>query len=289
MFDFQCGVQSLTISSTAEISYEGTSANTRTISWKGDGGVPAPVVSFLPYPGFLYGQLSRISWNVEGVPEGYTACTVGIWLQYTSNAGIKPTYTRSCLLTPDERTEQTFFEHIVDSAEEGHGIYYRVAVALYENGEESVENYVAYTEMDTPAYVCSGSIIYTLAPHNIQCGMILKNRPFTIRWEYPSQATQVRGVEIAYAINGENNWYSLGRVSEPITSYTYTVTQDWDSIAFRVRAYSTRSKYELSYPVYSEWCRVGATNAYVGQNGKAVPAAMVQVGQKTGSAVLYVG
>ncbi|MBO5256682.1 MAG: hypothetical protein J6C42_04175 [Clostridia bacterium] len=289
LFDYQGGVQTLTISSAAGITYQGSSAQTHTISWKGDGSIPAPEITLLPYPGFLKGQLSRVAWEVNGVPEGYTACTVGIWLHHTASADIAPVYTRSCLLSPDERTERTFYEHFVDGAAEGHGIYYRIAVALYEDGEESVGNYAAYTEIETPAYVCSGSIIYTLAPHDLRCGTILKNRPFTFRWEFPTQATQVRGVEIAYAVNGTNSWYSLGRFSEPITAYTYTVTQDWDSIAFRVRSYSTRSKYELSYPLYSEWYRIGATNAYVGQNGKAVPAAMVQVGQKTGGAVLYVG
>jgi len=289
LFDFQDGVQSLTVSAAAGISYEGTSAQTCTFSWKGDGSVPAPVISLLPYPGFLKGQNSRVSWTVDGIPDGYTACTVGIWLHHSLSAEISPVYTRSCLLSPAERTEQTFFEHIIDGAAEGHGIYYRIAVALYENGEELAENYVAYTEIETPAYICSGSIIYTLAPYNIQCGPVLKKRPFTIRWEYPTQATQIGGVEIAYAVNGQSSWNSLGRFTGPITSYTYTVTGDWNRIAFRIRVYSNRSRYELSRPLYSGWYTVDATNAYVGQNGKAVPVTLVQIGQKTAGAVLHIG
>ncbi len=289
LFDFTEGIQSLTISSPAGISYKGTFAQSQTISWKGDGSVSAPVISLLPYPGFLEGQMSRVAWTVDGVPEGYTACTVGIWLYHTASAGMEPVYTRSCLLSPSERTQNTFFEHNVDGAASGHGIYYRIAVALYETGEEDAENYAAYTEIDTPAYICSGSVIYTLAPYNLRCGTILKNRPFTFRWEYPTQATQTAGVEIAYAVNGENTWYSLGQIKGKITSYTYTVAQSWDRIAFRIRAYSTRSKYEVSSWLYSEWYTIGATNVYVGRNGRAIPASMVQVGQKTGSAVLHVG
>lgn len=289
LFNFRDGVQSLTISSPAGISYEGRSAQTHTISWKGDGSVPAPVISLLPYPGFLKGQDSRVSWTVTGVPDGYTAYTVGIWLYHTSNADMEPVYTRSCQLTPDGRTEQTSFTHPVDNADDGHGIYYRIAVALYENGEESAGNYAAYAEIDTPVFVCSGKLIYMLAPYNIQCGTILRNRPFTFRWEFPTQATEVRGVRIAYAVNGQKTWYNLAVIEEPITSYTYTITQDWDSIAFRIQTYSTRSKYEQSNPVYSEWYPIDATNAHVGRNGKAVPAKMIRIGQKSGSAVLYIG
>jgi len=289
LFDFRDGVQSLSVSSPSGISYKGVSAQTHAVSWKGDGSVPAPAIRLLPYAGFLAGQPSRIAWNVTEIPDGYTARTVGIWLYHTASAGSAPVFSRSCLLTPETWTANTFFEHTIDGAVSGYGIYYRIAVALYEKGEEDAERYAAYAEIDTPLYVCSGDSIYTLAPYGIRCGMVLKNRTFTFRWEYPTLATEVGGIEIAYAINGESRWYSLARVTDPITSYTYTVTQDWSSIAFRLRAYSTRSRYELSSGVFSEWIPVNATNAYVGRNGKAVPAAMVQVGQKSGSAVLYVG
>lgn len=289
LFDFRGGVQSLKISSPAGIFYRGTTAQTHTVSWKGNGSIPAPVMSLLPYPGLLKGQMSRISWEVEGVPEGYTACTVGIWMYHTASVGVRPVYTRSCLLSPDERTQTMVFEHFPEDVEYKHGLYYRIGVALYEEGEEDPGNYVAYAEMDTPVYVCSGSLIYTLAPYDFRCGMILKNRPFTFRWNYPTQATQVAGVEIAYAVNGIESWYSLGRFSGAITSYSWTVPKDCHSIAFRVCTYSTRSKYEQSYPLYSEWHTVDATNMYVGRNGRAVPAVMVQVGQKKGRAILYVG
>ena len=289
LFDFLEGIQSLTISSPAGISYKGTSAQTHTISWKGDGSVPAPVISLLAYPGFMEEQNSRISWTVDGVPAGYTACTVGIWLYHTASAGMEPVYTRSCLLSPAERTQNTFYEHTIDGAESGHGIYYRIAVALYETGEEDAGNYAAYTEIDTPVYLCSGSVIYTLAPYHFQCGTILKNRPFTFRWEYPALAEQTAGVEIAYAVNGENVWYSLGQIKGKVTSYTYTVTQSCTSIAFRLRSYSKRSKYEVSSYLYSDWYTIGAANVYVGRNGRTVPASMIQIGQKTGSAVLHVG
>jgi len=110
IFEFREGIQSLNISSQAGISYKGTSAGSHTLVWKGDGSVPAPVISLLPYPGFLEGQHSRISWTVDGVPEGYTACTVGIWLYHTASAGMAPVYTRSCLLSPAGRTQNTSFE-----------------------------------------------------------------------------------------------------------------------------------------------------------------------------------
>ena len=289
LFSFREGVQSLTVSSAAGISYEGRSAQTHTITWKGDDSVPAPVISLLPYPGFLKGQNSRVSWTVDGIPEGYTAYTVGVWLHYTTNADMEPVYTRSCLLTPDGRTEQMSFSHSMEDADDGHGIYYRIAVALYETGEESSGNYAAYAEIETPVFVCSGSLIYTLSPYHIQCGIILKNRPFTLQWKFPTQATEVRGVRITYAVNGQRTWYSLAVIEKPITSYTYTVTQDWDSIAFCIQTYSTRSKYERSNPVYSEWYTIDAANACVGRNGKAVPAKMIQIGQKSGSAVLHIG
>lgn len=289
MFVFREGIQSLKISSQARVSYKGTSEWSHTFAWKGDGSVPAPVISLLPYPGFLEGQNSRISWAAAGVPEGYTACTVGIWLYHTASAEMEPVYTRNCLLSPSERTQDMFFEHTVGGAEAGHGIYYRIAVALYETEEEDAENYTAYAEMDTPVYICSGSVINTLAPYHFQCGTILKNRPFTLRWEYPTLAEQTAGVEIAYAVNGENLWYSLGQIKGKVTSYTYTAEQNWTSIAFRIRSYSTRSKYEVSLYLYSDWYTIGATNVYVGRNGRAVPASMIQIGQKTGSAVLHVG
>ena len=287
LFDRCGGVQEIQMTSSAGIVYRDIPAETHTIRWSGDGSVPAPTVTVLPYPGLMRGKTSKISWAITGVPEGYTAYTVGIWYYYAPEVQIDPVYTRYSLLS--ERFETCVWEHRISNLDIGQVLYYRIAVAFYRNAGDAEEDYVAYAEIDSPAYVCSGSLIYTLAPYHLQCGSILKNRPILLQWEFPSLATEVGGIDIDYAVNGSSTWNSLYSAAGVHTSYPYTVTKNWKTIAFRVRSYSTRSKYEMSECIYTGWLPIGASNAYIGRQGTPVPASMLQIGTKTGPAMLHVG
>ena len=287
LFDSVDGVQSIRLSSSAGITYRGTTAENLTISWKGDGSVPAPAVSVSSCSGFVIDNPVTLSWRIEGVPEGYTAYTVGLWLYYATSSGTEPNYVRSSLLT--ERTRETEFSHTFNGAAKDHVIRYRIAVALYKNAADAVDDYVAYTETDSSSYVYADEGLYRIPPCNLQYGNIMKKRKFTITWDFPELATEVGGVYLDYAVNGEKNWNTIYSSTTPVKSYTCTITKNWTSIAFRIHAYSTRSRYEQSPYQYGQWVPIGTSNLFVGRNGKPVPASMIQIGQKTGSIVLQNG
>ncbi|MGN1346539.1 MAG: hypothetical protein ACI4V1_07115, partial [Eubacteriales bacterium] len=173
-------VKSLTLSSASTLTYEGTSSTSLTISWKGDGSVAAPALSIASYSGLMIGQASRIVWQFDDVPEGYFVRTVGLWFHYAESTGRAPSYTRTAIFT--EKRLDTVYEHTVADLETNNVIFYRIAAAVYESDADALNDYVAYTEIDSSPYVCSGDSVYTLAPVNLRYRPV-RNVPFTIRWE----------------------------------------------------------------------------------------------------------
>lgn len=288
LFDFMRDVREVQLSAST-VSYDGVSASSRTFAWKGDGTVAAPNLSISYYSGLMLGLASRIEWEISGVPDGYTASTVGVWFYYAAATKAVPEYTRTAVVS--QRTSQTAFEHTISELASKNVVFYRIAVALYENAGDAAEDYVAYAEIDSPSYVCTGETIYTLAPCNLHYpSIITKGRTFTISWELLDAATGTAGVELQYSYNERNVWYDVCTLTDPsITSYPYTVTSDWTSVAFRICSYSTRSKYETSNYSYGKWSKIGGSNVYVGRDGAPVPASAVQVGAAAASAVLSVG
>lgn len=282
-------VKTVTISSSAEILYEGTAASSCDISWKGDGTAAAPELAVSGYSGLLIGKSSRIEWAVDGVPEGYRAYTIGVWCHYASGAQIAPDYTRSCVL--DRKTADFAFEHTVSGLELKNVVFYRIAVGLYpEDGADAAgrDDYVLYTEIDSPAYVCSGDAIYTLAPYELRYSGLKKNRVVNVTWKILAAAAETKGFQLEYTYDAET-WNELFRNTCASNSYSFTVPEGETKIAFRIRSYSTRSKYELSEYVYGPWLEVSRSNVYVGHNGSVVPAAEIHIGSRAADAVLNVG
>lgn len=292
MFDYSADVRKLTLAASA-VSYRGTSAESCTITWKGDGTIAAPEVEISYFSGLMYGSASRIEWTADGgsIPDGYTVNTVGVWFHYAEASKVAPDYTRTAVVSG--RTSVMAFEHTISPLEANNVVFYRIAVALYENPGDADEDYVAYAEIDSPAYVCSGDDVYTLAPHSLRYpSTVAKGRAFTIRWELLDAATSTAGLELQYSYNGRNVWYDVCTLTDvSLRSYSYTVAADstWTSVAFRIRSYSTRSKYETSNYSYGKWSAVGGSNIYVGRDGTPVPASAVQVGTSAASAAVSVG
>ncbi len=290
VFAHRESVKSLTLSSADLISYNGVSSASCAISWKGDGTVPVPELKISYYSGLLSGQSSHIEWQADGVPEGYTAYTLGMWLCFASSNGLDPTYTRSTLV--DAKTVDRAFTHTISGLEEKNQVFYRIAVGLYEAASAENagrEEYAAYAEIDSPVYVCSGDAIDTLAPCNLRYSGVQKNRAFTVTWDLLPTAIETGGFRIQYTYNGGTSWNTIYQGAIASNSYSFTVTQDWPGIAFRICSYSEQSKYRTSAYVYGKWVEIGVSNVYVGHNGNIVPAAAVQVGSKHADAVLHVG
>lgn len=283
------GVKSVTLSSAAAIVCRGASSSSLTVSWKGDGTVAAPELAVSDYSGLLTGQSSRIEWTVNGVPEGYRAYTIGIWYHFAPATKSNPAYTRSCVM--DGKTSQTAFEHTIAELTDQNVVFYRIAVGLYpEDTAETAgrDDYVLYLEMDSPAYVCSGSSVYTIAPVNLRYSGVRKNRTVTLTWDTLSVATATEGFQIECRYDNAA-WELLYWGTLSSNSYYHTITGDPETVTFRIRSYSNRSKHELSAYLYGPQVEVGRSNVYVGHGGTVVPAAEVYIGSVRTDAVLNVG
>lgn len=282
-------LKTVTVSCDAGIVSGGVSSDSVDISWKGDGSVAAPVIRVASYSGLVQDCPARIEWEVDGVPKGYRAYTIGMWLCYSKKAQIAPEYTRSCL--SDQKTTALAYEHSIEGLAEKHTLVYRIAVGLYpEDTAETAarDDYVLYLELDSPAYVCSGNDLFSLAPHSIRCSGIQKNRVVVVKWETLAAAVYTEGYNLDYSYNG-SDWTNLFWDECESKSYPFTVPEDRTKVAFRVKAYSNRSKYEQSAYIYSSWLEIGKSNVYVGHGGHVVPAAEIYIGSRTAAASLNVG
>lgn len=211
-----------------------------------------PTVTITSFSGLMYGTSQTVEWSIENVPAGYTAYTIGMWYYYAEASEVAPDYTENVIWENEKRTD-TSYTHTIDSLETNNVIYYKIAVALYKSADDAVEDYVAYTELESPEYVCSGDDAYTLAPYNTRC--TVTDGVATIEWNLLSAAIYTAGISIQYSYNERNVWYDIATLTDTsVTSYQYDISgQTWTSVAFRVRTYSTRSKYETSNYDYSEW------------------------------------
>lgn len=282
LFPYADNVRQITLSASS-ISYHGTTASSVTIPWQGNGTVAPPKLAISSFSGLLIGQPARVEWTVSDVPAGYTASNVGIWMYFASENKMLPTYQRSVLVSG--KSEITAFEHTPSLAEKN-VLYYRIAVGVYPSTGGGAEDYVAYAEIDTPAYICSGSSLYTLAACNVRYpSVVAKGCPITIRWDLLAAATHTGRVILQYSYNQRNAWYDICTLSDmSIRSWQYTITQDWTTIGFRVTATSTRNLYERALPAYGgKWAEIGKSNIYVGRNGVPVLASLVQVGSSSDS------
>lgn len=282
-------LRSVTISSAAEIVCGGTSSASLTVSWKGDGTVAVPELAISYYSGLLTGQSSRIEWTVNGVPEGYRACTIGVWYHIAPTTQINPAYTRSCVV--DAKTSQNAFEHTIAGLADQNVVFYRIAVGLYpEDTAETAgrDDYVLYLETDSPAYVCSGDSAYTIAPVNFRYSGIRKNRTVTLTWETLAAATLTGGFRIECKYDNDT-WTVLYWGALSSNSYQHTITGNPKNVAFRIRSFSTRNKYEQSAYLYGPWMEVGKSNVYVGYGGNVAPASGIYIGSEGTGAVLSVG
>ncbi len=283
LFPYSENIRQVTLSA-ASVSYHGTTSSSVTIPWKGNGTVPPPTLAISYASGVIIDQPARVEWTVSDVPAGYTASTVGVWMYFAAGNGMFPAYNRSVLVSG--KSDITAYEHTPTLAEQN-VLYYRIAVGVYASREDATEDYVAYAEIDTPAYICSGTTLYTLSACNVRYpSAVAKGCPITIRWELLPTATKTGKVLLQYSYNQRNIWYDICTISDlSIRSYQYTVTQDWTSIGFRVIAVSTRNSYERGLPAYGgKWAEIGKSNVYVGRDGVPVLASLVQVGSASDGA-----
>ncbi len=290
-FEFSPDVRQLTLSAVS-VAYRGTTAASRTISWKGDGTVEAPTVSVASFSGLRIGQPCRFAWAIDHIPTGYVARTVGLWRYFAPENEMNPAYIRTQAFSG--KSTMTAYEHTISDLAEGNLMYYKLAVALYASAAEDAEDFVAYTELDTPSYLCSGEEIATLAPCNLRYpSSVARGRPITIRWELLAAATSTASVTVQYSYNGRTGvWYDVCTIDDKrVTSTTFTVTDaSWTNVAFRIYATSTRSKFEKSGYCYGEnWSQIGASNVYVGRGGIPVHASAVQIGAGNVSDGAYSG
>lgn len=283
------GQKSLMLSSAAEIVYGGTASSSLTVSWKGDGSLAPPALGISYASGLRLDHSSRIEWNVDGVPEGYLACTLGVWMYRTLRMALEADYTRSCLI--DRKCMDSGLEHSISDLEKRQAVYYRIAVGLYRaDGAEYAgrDDYELYLEIETPVYVCSGSDVYTLAPHDFRCSGVLRNRVVNLTWKVLPDAVETGGFRVDYTY-ATGNWTQLFWSACPSNSYSFSVPEGITKIAFRILSYSTRSRNEQSEYLYGPWLEIGQSNVYVGYGGSIVPASEIRVGSGTADLVLNVG
>jgi hypothetical protein len=205
------------------------------------------------------------------------------------NTQIEPNYTRSCLL--DQKSAEFSLEHTLPDLAEKNILFYRIALGLYpvESADSAGrDDYELYLEMDSPAYICSGDVVHTLAPCNFRCSGVRRNRVVNLTWETLSTALYTRGFRLEVTYDG-GTWNRLFFDVCPSKSYSFAIPQEQKRVAFRLCAYSTRSKYENSKDIYTPWVEIGTSNVYVGYHGSAVPASEVHVGSAAASAALSVG
>ncbi len=283
------GQKSLVLSSAAGIVYGGTASSSITISWKGDGSLPVPSLEISYASGLLVNHGAGIRWQVDGVPEGYLAYTLGVWMYHAPRTGIAPAYTRSCLI--DRKSTDFALEHTISGLAEKNCVFYRIAVGLYRaNGADFAgrDDYELYLETDSPVYVCSGDSVYTIAPYDLRYSGIRRNRVVNVSWKVLPAAVQTEGFRLEYTYDN-STWYMLFWNTCPSNSYSFTLPEGKTKIAFRMFSYSTRSKYEQSEYLYGPWLEAGRSNVYVGHNGSVVPAAEVHIGSAAANAALNVG
>ena len=281
--------KSITLSSPSAIVYDGKSAVPLTVSWKGDGTLAVPSARISYASGLLIGSLAQIRWAVDGVPEGYAVRTLGVWMYRAPKTQIEPNYTRSCLL--DRKNAEFSLEHHLSDLEEKNVLFYRIALGLYpvESADSAGrDDYDLYLETDSPVYVCSGNQVYTLAPCNFRCSGVRRNRVVNLTWETLPTALQTKGFRLDVTYDG-GTWYRLFWDVCASKSYSYAIPQGQRKVAFRLCAYSNRSKYEISSDIYTPWVETGTSNVYVGYHGSVVPAAEVHIGSAAASAALSVG
>ena len=281
--------KSITLSSPSAVVYDGMAFAPLTVSWNGDGTLAVPSARISYASGLLIGSLLQLRWEADGVPEGYAVRTLGIWMYCAPKAQIEPKYTRSCLL--DRKSANFSLEHTIDDLEEKNVLFYRIALGLYPAGSADFagrDGYELYFEIDSPAYVCSGQQVYTLAPCNFRCSGVRRNRVVNLTWETLPTALHTEGFRMDVTYDG-STWYRLFLDKCPSMSYSFAIPQGQKKAAFRLCAYSSRSKYETSGDIYTPWITIGNSNVYVGYHGSAVPAAEVHVCSAAASAALSVG
>lgn len=283
------GQKSLSLTAAAGFVYGGAPYASVTIAWKGDGSLTGPVLRITSFSGLRLENTSRVAWTADGVPEGYIAYTLGVWMYFAPRSKIVTDYRRSCLI--GQKSTDFSLEHTIDGLEEKNTVFYRIAVGLYRAGSADSagrDDYEYYLEIDTPVHVCSGGDIYTLAPCGLHYALSRRNRVVNITWSTVEAASATKGYRLDYSCDG-SSWTQIFWDSCPSASSSFTVPAGAEKIAFRILSYSDRSKYEQSTLLYGPWLELGQSNVYVGYHGGVVPAAEIHIGSAAANAVLNVG
>ena len=281
--------RSITLSSSSAIVYDGKTSAPLTVSWNGDGTLAVPSARISYASGLLIGAPSEIRWTADGIPEGYAVRTLGVWMYRAPKTQIEPQYTRSCL--QDQKSAEFSLVHTLSDLAEKNILFYRIALGLYPaESADSAErdDYELYFELDSPPYVCTEDVAYTLAPCNFRCSGVRRNRVVNLTWETLPTAIYTKGFRLEVTYNG-STWTRLFFDVCPSMSYSFAVPQDKKRVAFRLFSFSTRSKYEGSREIHTPWIEIGKSNVYVGCHGGVVPAAEVHVGSAAAIAALSVG
>ncbi len=285
VFEYQDSVRTITVASDASIVYDSVTANSHAIAWKGDGTVSAPTLAVTSYSGFVTGATLLLEWRITDAASGYYARTIGIWYYYSSTQTVKPTrYTAM-----NEKTSNMYYSHTLSGTAKNNTICYKVAVALYENESDERDDYVAYAELMSPVYTCSGSSFYAYAPINLSYSYPVLNKPIQVSWELmdnsPVSSTKVR---LERALDNEFSWYLM--YDGTATSFTDTVTGTHTSVAYRV--YVISSSINTSAYAYKDYCKFEpfiSSNVYVGQSGVPKSAVGMYVGSASAVPLVYVG
>ena len=190
-----------------------------------------------------------IRWSATPIPSKLYVYPVRLVEYYTAADAISPTWTETVIWDNEKHTENSYTTSRVYSTER-ETIKYKIVFRLYLNKYSDVDNYLKEVEYTTPKYVVTGDIVYTLAPCDLS--HTINGRTVTLNWSLYPEATYTRGYKIEYTYDN-STWTQLLFNTCPSKSYSFTVPEGKTKIAFRICTYSSRSKYEQSKMVYTDW------------------------------------
>lgn len=243
----------------------------------------------------LLGQVSSNKSN--GYPAGYDGSAY--WNVYRGSEVIDPTgiSLTSSKIVPG----QTAAAIIEAPASQFDGVYYHVAYSAnggsYQNLPDVTAHSFTFTvpnnadslrlrvQAEVPGsgvvseYVYSGYYYANeapSAPSSVTIPLeIYPEREFSVKWPAAVDPDgNLSGYEVQRAYNGSSSWSDVARTTN--TSVSATVSREYETVQFRVRAYDTNGAY--SDWTYSDTATIHSMRAYIGINGKARRVNKIYVG-----------
>ena len=240
------------------------------ISWKGSAADPSPSL-VLSIDGIRNENNNvRLSWDIEA-PDGYYSCPVQIeYRVYRAENGNTFEMRRYVNLTKlTGGGTQYYF-----SVKEGDKLTFRAYAALYSSSDDAVGDYIGLTMAETRELIAAGEKQH-FPPYDLKISSPVSGAPIKISWKRPNDNMVSSACELERSVNGGSYALIYSGSSE---SFTEHIGEEWETVAYRVRAVAD---YSFRYP--SIWVGTGdisviKTNVYVG--GK--PAVAMFVGTPSG-------